>query len=129
MERLLVEQVGFRLMKSAGVTAMLRRNVEKIQTRQERNARSMYAAPSLVCIVAQYDRLSPVMLTEYQGFCGMTADFCNKSNEEGKGCQSNCDQPPSGGKPTNVQDRVIGYYVSSNIWFMDLNMILAQVQS
>ncbi|TFK66092.1 hypothetical protein BDN72DRAFT_162975 [Pluteus cervinus] len=44
------------------------------------------------------------------GFCGMTEEFCAKSNETGKGCQSNCDQPGSGGSGGDVQSRIIGYY-------------------
>jgi len=38
------------------------------------------------------------------GFCGMTDEFC------GKGCQSHCDQPGSGGSQGDVQSRIIGYY-------------------
>ena len=42
------------------------------------------------------------------GFCGMTDDFC------GKGCQSDCDQPGSGGSGGDVQSRIIGYYEGWN---------------
>ncbi|CAG8971988.1 hypothetical protein HYALB_00003326 [Hymenoscyphus albidus] len=44
------------------------------------------------------------------GFCGMTEDFCKKGTDEDPGCQSNCDQPPSGASGGNVQNRIIGYY-------------------
>ena len=46
------------------------------------------------------------------GFCGLTSDFCTKSSEQNAGCQSNCDQPPSGKSGGNVQNRIIGYYES-----------------
>ncbi|KAF2737441.1 hypothetical protein EJ04DRAFT_430966, partial [Polyplosphaeria fusca] len=40
------------------------------------------------------------------GFCGLDTggEFC------GTGCQSNCNQPDSGGSHGDVQNRVIGYY-------------------
>ncbi|KAF7510841.1 hypothetical protein GJ744_005941 [Endocarpon pusillum] len=44
------------------------------------------------------------------GFCGMTSEFCDKGTHENPGCQSNCDQPGSGGSGGDVQKRVIGYY-------------------
>ncbi|KAF8252102.1 glycosyl hydrolases family 18 protein-like protein [Wilcoxina mikolae CBS 423.85] len=49
------------------------------------------------------------------GFCGMTEEFCKKSEILGieigsGGCQSNCDQPGSGSSGGDVQSRVIGYY-------------------
>lgn len=44
-----------------------------------------------------------VCCSEY-GFCGMTSDFCDDT------CQSDCDQPGSGGSGGDVQSRVIGYY-------------------
>ncbi|GME43871.1 Glycosyl hydrolases family 18 [Neofusicoccum parvum] len=46
------------------------------------------------------------------GFCGMTDDFCAKSDDTDKGCQSNCDQPKSGKSSGDVQKRIIGYYES-----------------
>ncbi|KKY21949.1 putative glycosyl hydrolases family 18 protein [Diplodia seriata] len=44
------------------------------------------------------------------GFCGMTDGFCDVTDDEETSCQSNCDQPGSGGSGGNVQERVIGYY-------------------
>ncbi|CBX95390.1 similar to Glycosyl hydrolases family 18 protein [Plenodomus lingam JN3] len=44
------------------------------------------------------------------GFCGMTDEFCDKGTEEDPGCQSNCEQPGSGGSGGDVQKKVIGYY-------------------
>ncbi|KAF6809274.1 glycosyl hydrolases family 18 protein [Colletotrichum plurivorum] len=44
------------------------------------------------------------------GFCGMTADFCDKKDHGASGgCQSNCDQPRPKNK-AGSQDRIIGYY-------------------
>lgn len=40
----------------------------------------------------------------------MTEEFCNKSDVEDEGCQSNCDQPGSGSSGGDVQKKVIGYY-------------------
>ncbi|KAL2752063.1 glycoside hydrolase family 18 protein [Sodiomyces alcalophilus JCM 7366] len=48
------------------------------------------------------------------GFCGMTPEYCNESDNEDEGCQSNCSQPGSGGSGGNVQKRVIGYYEAWN---------------
>ncbi|KAH7146903.1 hypothetical protein B0J13DRAFT_664619 [Dactylonectria estremocensis] len=48
------------------------------------------------------------------GFCGMTKDFCEESDVEDEGCQSNCVQPGSGGSGGDVQKRVIGYYEAWN---------------
>ncbi|KPM42249.1 hypothetical protein AK830_g4355 [Neonectria ditissima] len=48
------------------------------------------------------------------GFCGMTKDYCQTSDEEDEGCQSNCAQPGSGGSGGDVQKRVIGYYEAWN---------------
>ena len=42
----------------------------------------------------------------------MTEDFCKKSDKEGEGCQSNCDQPGSGSSGGDVQKKIIGYYES-----------------
>ncbi|GAP85921.1 putative glycosyl hydrolases family 18 protein [Rosellinia necatrix] len=44
------------------------------------------------------------------GFCGTTAEFCKKTDDEEESCQSNCDQPGSGSSGGDVQRRVIGYY-------------------
>ncbi|TDZ15172.1 Endochitinase [Colletotrichum orbiculare MAFF 240422] len=44
------------------------------------------------------------------GFCGMTEDFCKKTDDEETSCQSNCDQPGSGSSNGNVRKRVVGYY-------------------
>ncbi|KAF2003755.1 glycoside hydrolase family 18 protein [Amniculicola lignicola CBS 123094] len=38
------------------------------------------------------------------GFCGMTEEFCDKGTKEDPGCQSNCDQPGSGGSGGIFQD-------------------------
>jgi chitinase len=43
-------------------------------------------------------------------FCGMEKDFCDKGTKDDPGCQSNCEQPGSGGSNGNVQNRIIGYY-------------------
>jgi hypothetical protein len=40
----------------------------------------------------------------------MTEEFCDKGTKEDPGCQSNCDQPGSGGSGGDVQKKVIGYY-------------------
>lgn len=48
------------------------------------------------------------------GFCGMTEEFCAKTNNPNTTCQSNCDQPGSGGSGGNVQNRIIGYYEAWN---------------
>ncbi|KXH60222.1 glycosyl hydrolase family 18, partial [Colletotrichum salicis] len=42
------------------------------------------------------------------GFCGMTEDFCKKTDDEETSCQSNCDQPGSGSSNGNVRQRVVG---------------------
>ncbi|KAI4634170.1 uncharacterized protein J4E87_001340 [Alternaria ethzedia] len=43
-------------------------------------------------------------------FCGMTEKFCDKGTEDEPKCQSNCEQPGSGGSGGDVQKIVIGYY-------------------
>jgi chitinase len=43
-------------------------------------------------------------------FCGMEKDFCDKGTKDDPGCQSNCEQPGSGGSNGNVQNRIISYY-------------------
>lgn len=48
------------------------------------------------------------------GFCGMTSEYCDKSDEEDEGCQSNCEQPGSGSSGGDVQKRIIGYYEAWN---------------
>ncbi|RYN32093.1 hypothetical protein AA0112_g6268 [Alternaria arborescens] len=40
----------------------------------------------------------------------MTEEFCDKGTEDGPKCQSNCEQPGSGGSGGDVQKIVIGYY-------------------
>jgi chitinase len=40
----------------------------------------------------------------------MTEEFCDKGTKEEPKCQSNCEQPGSGGSGGDVQNRVIGYY-------------------
>lgn len=44
----------------------------------------------------------------------MTSEYCDKSDEEDEGCQSNCEQPGSGSSGGDVQKRVIGYYEAWN---------------
>lgn len=44
------------------------------------------------------------------GFCGMTEDFCKKTDDEETSCQSNCDQPGSGSSNGNVRQRVVGTF-------------------
>ncbi|EEU41819.1 uncharacterized protein NECHADRAFT_53983, partial [Fusarium vanettenii 77-13-4] len=48
------------------------------------------------------------------GFCGMTSEYCDESDNEDESCQSNCSQPGSGGSGGDVQKRVIGYYEAWN---------------
>ncbi|KAH8588883.1 hypothetical protein B0O99DRAFT_664813 [Bisporella sp. PMI_857] len=48
------------------------------------------------------------------GFCGMTEEFCKKTDDEETSCQSNCDQPGSGGSDGDVQSLIIGYYEAWN---------------
>ncbi|KAJ3529968.1 hypothetical protein NM208_g9528 [Fusarium decemcellulare] len=48
------------------------------------------------------------------GFCGMTEEYCEESDDEDESCQSNCAQPGSGGSGGDVQKRVIGYYEAWN---------------
>ncbi|GKT97446.1 hypothetical protein Ct61P_15296 [Colletotrichum tofieldiae] len=40
----------------------------------------------------------------------MTEDFCKVTDDEEESCQSNCEQPGSGGSNGNIRNRVIGYY-------------------
>lgn len=40
----------------------------------------------------------------------MTEEFCKETDDEETSCQSNCDQPGSGGSKSDVRKRVIGYY-------------------
>lgn len=40
----------------------------------------------------------------------MTEEFCDKGTEDEPKCQSNCEQPGSGGSGGDVQKIVIGYY-------------------
>ncbi|ORY64854.1 glycosyl hydrolases family 18 protein-like protein [Pseudomassariella vexata] len=44
------------------------------------------------------------------GFCGMTSEFCEVTDDEETSCQSNCKQPGSGASDSNVRQRIIGYY-------------------
>ncbi|KAI1776334.1 family 18 glycosyl hydrolase [Hypoxylon cercidicola] len=44
------------------------------------------------------------------GFCGMTDEFCQVTDDEETSCQSNCDQPGSGKTGGDVRKRVVGYY-------------------
>ncbi|KAL3453554.1 hypothetical protein BJX65DRAFT_302452 [Aspergillus insuetus] len=48
------------------------------------------------------------------GFCGMTDEFCRLTDDPLESCQSNCDQPESGGSNGDVQKRIIGYYEAWN---------------
>ncbi|KAL2807888.1 glycosyl hydrolases family 18-domain-containing protein [Aspergillus granulosus] len=48
------------------------------------------------------------------GFCGMTEEFCAVTDDEETSCQSNCEQPGSGGRESDAQKRVIGYYEAWN---------------
>ncbi|KAG4435143.1 hypothetical protein IFR05_009375 [Cadophora sp. M221] len=48
------------------------------------------------------------------GFCGMTEEFCKKTDDEETSCQSNCDQPGSGGSDGDVQSLIVGYYEAWN---------------
>ncbi|KAH7124946.1 hypothetical protein B0J13DRAFT_646964 [Dactylonectria estremocensis] len=48
------------------------------------------------------------------GFCGMTKDYCQVSDNEDEGCQSNCVQSGSGSYGGDVQKRIIGYYEAWN---------------
>ncbi|KAG8160926.1 hypothetical protein KVR01_009190 [Diaporthe batatas] len=48
------------------------------------------------------------------GFCGTTSEFCEVTEDEKTSCQSNCEQPGSGGSGGDVQKRIIGYYEAWN---------------
>lgn len=57
----------------------------------------------------------------------MTTEFCNVTDNTNTTCQSNCEQPDSGGSGGDVQSRIIGYYEAWNVNKTCIGMPLSQI--